>query len=245
MADAYFSKRPLVEAIVSTGRDFISRLRDDSVLMCKYTGAPTGKKRALKKYDGHVDKNQFDPNRFSLDFSNEEITVYSLFVYSKGFKRDIKLAIAIFYKEGKETARKLYFSTDLNLAGENIVRYYQSRFKIEFLYRDAKQFTGLNDCQARSENKLDFHFNAALTAVNLAKQDWFATKGRENKPFSMTDYITLCNNTLMIERFMTVFAINPNTIRNQKSCQRTTGIWQNCFLEFTEVLLVAMQQNTP
>lgn len=28
---------------------------------------------------------------------------------------------------------------------------------------DAKQFTGLNTCQERSENKLDFHFNAALT----------------------------------------------------------------------------------
>ena len=126
------------------------------------------------------------------------------------------MAIAIFYKEGKETARKLYFSTDLNLAGEKIVRYYQSRFQIEFLYRDAKQFTGLNDCQARSENKLDFHFNAALTAVNLAKQDWLATKGNEDKPFSMADYKTLCNNTLMLERFMTVFAINPNTTKNQK-----------------------------
>ena len=163
-----------------------------------------------------MDKNQFDPNRFSLDLSNEEIRVYSLVVYSKAFKRDIKLAIAIFYKEGKETARKLYFSTDLNLAGEKIVRYYQSRFQIEFLYRDAKQFTGLNDCQARSENKLDFHFNAALTAVNLAKQDWLATKGNEDKPFSMADYKTLCNNTLMLERFMTVFAINPNTTKNQK-----------------------------
>jgi hypothetical protein len=216
VADAYFSKRPFVEAVVSTGMHFISRLRDDSVLKYKFIGTPTGKKGAPKKYDGYVDKNQFDPNRFSLDLSNEEITVYSLVVYSKAFKRDIKLAIAIFYKEGKETARKLFFSTDLNLAGEKIVRYYQSRFQIEFLYRDAKQFTGLNDCQARSENKLDFHFNAALTAVNLAKQDWFATKGNEDKPFSMADYKTLCNNTLMLERFMTVFAINPNTKKNQK-----------------------------
>ena len=111
VADAYFSKQPFVEAVVSTGMHFISRLRDDSILMYKYTGAPTGKKGAPKKYDGHVDKNQFDPNRFSLDLSNEEITVYS---------------------------------------------------------------------------------------------------------FSMADYKTLCNNTLMLERFMTVFAINPNTPKNQK-----------------------------
>jgi len=85
----------------------------------------------------------------------------------------------------------------LKQAGEKIVRYYQARFQIEFLYRDAKQFTGLNNCQARSKNKLDFHFNAALTAVNLAKQDWFATKGKEDKPFSMSDYKTMYIYTLL------------------------------------------------
>ena len=215
VADAYFSKRPFVEAVLSTGMEIISRLRDDSVLYYKYTGPPTGKKGAPKKYDGCVDMYQFNPNRFSLDLSNEDITIYSLVVYSSAFKRYIKLAMAIFYKDGKETARKLFFSTDLNQAGEKIVSYYQSRFQIEFLYRDAKQFTGLNHCQARSENKLDFHFNAALTAINLAKHDWYKNKGQKGNAFSMANYKTLCNNTLMIERFMTVFAINPNTAKNQ------------------------------
>lgn len=216
VADAYFSKRPFVKAVLSTGLEFISRLRDDSVLKYKFTGERTGKKGAPKKFDGLVDAYNFNPNRFSLDLSNEEITIYSLFVYSKAFKMDIKLAIAIFYKDGTETARKLFFSTDLKQDGEKIVRYYQARFQIEFLYRDAKQFTGLNNCQARSKNKLDFHFNAALTAVNLAKKDWLETKGKVDKPFSMSDYKTLYNNTLMLERFMCMFAINPNTPKNQK-----------------------------
>src|ERR1035437_6869433 len=216
VADAYFSKKPMVTAVKSSGLEFISRLRDDSVLKYKFTGERTGKQGAPKKFDGKVDVFNFNPNHFSLDLSNEEITIYSLVVYSKAFKIDIKLAIAIFYKEGVEMARKLYFSTDLKLAGEKIVRYYQARFQIEFLYRDAKQFTGLTNCQARSKNKLDFHFNATLTAVNLVKQDWFATKGKGHKTFSMSDYKTMYNNTLMLDRFMCMFAINPNTPKNQK-----------------------------
>lgn len=84
----------------------------------------------------------------------------------------------------------MYFSTDLKQTGEKIVTYYLSRFQIEFLYRDAKQHTGLTSYRARSKNKLDFHFNAALTAVNLAKHDWLSTKGKEDKPFSMSDYKT-------------------------------------------------------
>ncbi len=161
----------------------------------KHTGVPTGQKGAPRKYDGLVDINNFNPNHFSLDLSNEEITIYSLVVYSQAFKMDIKLAIAIFYKDGNETARKLFFSTDLKLADEKIVRYYQARFQIEFLYRDAKQFTGLTDCQARSKNKLDFHFNAALTAKNLAKQDGYLTKVQETK-LSQCQTIKYCTTTL-------------------------------------------------
>jgi len=216
VADAYFSKKPFVDAILSSGLQFISRLRDDSVLRYRYMGERTGKKGAPKKFKGKVDVKNLDTTCFSLDLSTGDIKIYSAVVYSKAFKRDIKLAVAVFIKDEKEVARKLYFSTDLNQGGEKIVRYYRSRFQIEFLYRDAKQFTGLTSCQARSENKLNFHFNAALTAVNLAKQDWLSNKTGTYKPFSMADYKTIYNNTLMLDRFMCVFAINPNTAKNRK-----------------------------
>jgi hypothetical protein len=216
VADAYFSKKPVVDPILSAGLHFISRLRDDSVLMYKYHGQKTGKKGRPKEFNGKVDVKNIDANYFSLELCTGEIKIYSAVVYSRAFKRDIKLAVAIFFKDGKEVARKLYFSTDLEQGGEKIVRYYRSRFQIEFLYRDAKQFTGLASCQARGENKLDFHFNAALTAVNLAKQDWLSNNNDNPKPFSMADYKTLYNNTLMLERFMCMFAINPNTAKNQK-----------------------------
>jgi len=216
IADAYFSKKPFVDIILLVGLHFISRLRDDSVLKYKYYGEKTGKQGRPKQFEGKVDVKNLDTNYFSLDLSTEEIKIYSAVVYSKAFKRDIKLAVAIFYKDGKEIARKLYFSTDLEQEGEKIVRYYRSRFQIEFLYRDAKQFTGLTTCQARSENKLDFHFNATLTAVNLAKYDWLSNSNGTKKPFSMADYKTLCNNTMMLERFMCMFAIDPNTAKNQK-----------------------------
>jgi len=216
VADAYFSKKPVVDTILSSGLHFISRLRDDSVLMYKYLGEATGKKGAPKKFNGRLDVKNPDMKYFTEDLCTEDIAIYSAQIYSKALKRDIKLAIAVFFKDGKVVARKLYFSTDLKQSGEKIVKYYRSRFQIEFLYRDAKQFTGLTTCQARSENKLDFHFNAALTAVNLAKHDWLNNNKEDTKPFSMCNYKTLYNNTLMLERFMCVFAINPNTPKNQK-----------------------------
>ena len=157
-----------------------------------------------------------DIDYFSLDYNTDEIKIYSAVVYSNAFKRNIKLAITIFYKDNKEIARKLYFSTDLMQSGENIVKCYRSRYQIEFLYRDAKQNTGLTNCQARSEHKLDFHFNSSLTAVNIAKHDWLRNKQNERNPFSMANYKTLYNNMLLIEKFISMFGINPNLIKNQK-----------------------------
>lgn len=216
VADAYFSKKPFVDKVLTAELHFISRLRDDSVLMYKYYGDPTGKKGRPKKFEGRVNITNPDTNYFDKEICNQDLTIYSAVVYSKAFKREVKLAMAVFFKDGQEVARKLYFSTDTQQDGKQIVQYYRSRFQIEFLYRDAKQHTGLTDCQARSENKLDFHFNASLTAVNLAKYDWVSSMPTDKTPFSMANYKTFFNNTLMLDRFICRFAINPNSAKNQK-----------------------------
>jgi len=219
VADAYFSKAPFVASVLASDMHLISRLRDDNVLYYKYKGGVTWKKGCPKKYDGRVVAKQLKMDYFLMEHVSPELQISSARVYCKAFKRDINLAVAVFLKDGAETKRKLYFSTDLKQKGNEIVRSYRSRFQIEFLYRDAKQHTGLNNAQARSENKLDFHFNASLTAVNLAKNNWIEDKGEKHEPFLMANYKTLYNNTLMIELFIRKFAVNLNTAKNKKIIQ--------------------------
>ena len=55
----------------------------------------------------------------------------------------------------KTTRYVLLAFTDVELDARLITQYYQLRFQIEFISRDAKKFMGLNDCQTRDENKLD------------------------------------------------------------------------------------------
>jgi len=98
--------------------------------------------------------------------------------------------------------------------------YYTSRFQIEFLYRDAKQHTGLNDSQARSENKLHFHFNAALTVINIAKmQHRLSLPKHERGAFSMSDIKTMNNNMLQLNRFFVKFGINPHSAKNKRKAR--------------------------
>jgi hypothetical protein len=216
VADSYFAKSEVVQTVLSLGMQFISRLRDDAVLFYLNREPKTGKRGAPKKYAGRVNPAEPDMNYFTLCYNTKELKVYNAIAYCKAFGRKINLSITVFYKNGKEVTRKLYFSTDLKMDGMKIVSYYRSRFQIEFLYRDAKQHCGLEDCQARSKNKLNFHFNAALTAVNLAKIHWLDTRKSNTVAFSMADYKTLCNNKMLLDRFIDVFAINPNTVKNQQ-----------------------------
>ena len=84
-------------------------------------------------------------------------------------------------------------------------------------YRDAKQYTGLNHCQGRSKQKLDFHWNAALTTVNLAMVLHQCDESPDKGNFSMANFKTRCHNTLLLERLIDVCGINPNSAVNQKN----------------------------
>jgi hypothetical protein len=216
VADSYFAKSDVVKTVISLGMHFISRLRDDAALYFLNHEPKTGKRGRPKKYAGRVIPTDPDLNFFTLCLDTAELKIYNALVFSKTMDREINLSIAVFYKKGKDIARKLYFSTDLKMNGIKLVSYYRSRFQIEFLYRDAKQHCGLEDCQARSKNKLNFHFNAALTAVNLAKIQWLNTRSSKNEAFSMANIKTLCHNKLLLDRFICMFAINPNTEKNKQ-----------------------------
>ena len=220
VADAWFAKRTFVEKIVNDDMHLISRLRDDANLRYLHQGEPTGRPGRPKKYDGKIDNNNIDLRHFKLVSKDEQAVIHSAIVYSISLKRSIKVVHALYCNEKGKQIYKLYFSTDINMEASEILKFYQSRFQIEFLYRDGKQHTGLNDCQARSKNKLDFHFNASLTTINIAKiTHWLSIPKEYRKSFSMTDIKTINNNALQLNLFFDKFGINPNLPKNQKKAR--------------------------
>jgi IS4 transposase len=107
----------------------------------------------------------------------------------------------------------ILFSTDINLSPEQIIEYYQARFQIEFVFRDAKQFTGLSDCQSPHPQRLDFHFKACLTSLNLAKyQAYNCHLSSQPFVFSMASYKRLQLNRHLLSTFINKLDLDPNLI---------------------------------
>ena len=93
---------------------------------------------------------------------------------------------------------------------------YRRQFEKEFDFMDAKQFAGLENAQARSENKLYFHFNTALTMVNVLRVMQLSNPDTMEVPFLMKTHKTLFHNVLLLSRFICLFAINPDSIKNHQ-----------------------------
>ena len=70
----------------------------------------------------------------------------------------------------------LLFSTHLALGALAIVKYYKARFQIEFVIRDAKQYTGLMDSQSRNSKAINSHLNISLMALNTLKIEGVLSK---------------------------------------------------------------------
>ena len=89
---------------------------------------------------------------------------------------------------------------------------------IEFLFRDSKQFTGLSDCQARAEAALDFHFNAALATLNLARTAQLLEQtGELPQVFSMASWKQRQFNERLLDVFIEKLALEPSWVKKHPS----------------------------
>lgn len=214
VADAYFSKKPFVSKLCDNGFEIVCRLRNDASLQYQYKGEKTKGRGRPRKFDGKIDFSNLEKKHFTVIEQNQQNRIYRAKVHSKSLGRLINLVI-VYTRRKEKWTHKLYFSTDLELDAKLLLEYYRTRFQIEFTYRDSKQFTGLNDCQARSENKLHFHFNTSLTTLNLAKiTHWLSIPKKDRKAFSMSSIKTMYHNELLLKRFFSVFGISPYMKKN-------------------------------
>lgn len=216
-ADGFYSKYKWVNGVVSLGYHSIGKLRTDANLKFLYDGPYPGRGRP-QRYDGKV--NLTDPTRFEcVKLLDDGLKLYTAVVWSVSLNRKVRLA----YLQKKQDGCFSYvvlFSTDIDIDPEGIYRCYKARFQIEFIFRDARQYTGLADCQARCAQAIDTHVNASLLALNLAKA---ALKDphpeRKELSFSIASFKRLALNQHLLDIFIEMFELDPTLIKSHENYQ--------------------------
>ena len=207
VADSAFSKRPFIEKVMKMGFHVVSRLRHDAALSYIWGGEPTGKPGRPRVKGDKIDVRDIDISKVNeLDLGETEGKSYALKAWCKSLHRVVSLVI----HELPNGSRRLYFCTDESMDGRDVVEYYTTRFQEEFRFRDAKQFLGLTDCQARDKRKLVFAFNSSFTALNVAKimcKELGTSIGRLKAKMI---------NAYYAQRIIDVFEKSPNTPLNKE-----------------------------
>lgn len=211
LTDGYYTKKKFTEGVRELDLHQIGKLRHDAHLRHLYRG-PQKPRGRPKQYDGKVKFHDLDRLEFVQE--TEGIRTYTAVVNAVRLKRNLRI-VYLLKQEGDKLYTALLFSTDPDLGALDIYRFYKARFQIEFLFRDAKQFTGLSDCQARCKEALDFHFNAAMTALNLIKLE-----DRQLAPDSVRRAISILSwkirkfNEHLLKRFSDMLGLDFNSIKS-------------------------------
>jgi len=186
--DGHFGNYPSAWMVLQTGLQFISKLRSDAALYEPFIGKYCGR-GARPKYGDKVDVRQMKKKYLKSDTQEDGMRtqIYQASLLNKGFAFSINVVIIL--KTNLSThkqAHVILFSTDLKLPYEKLFDYYTLRFQIEFNFRDAKQYWGLDDFMNIKKEAVTNAANLSFFMVNFSSV--LLQRYRENNPeFSVLD----------------------------------------------------------
>jgi putative transposase len=149
----------------------ISKLYSNAALYFP-NAEPYSGRGAPKKYGKKVDYKALPQENLKSETVEDGIVtrIYQMQMRHKSFADLLNVVILVKtnLKTGK-TAHVVLFSSDLELSWEQMVEYYSLRFQIEFNFRDAKQYWGLEDWMNVKEKPLQNSANLSMLMINLSK----------------------------------------------------------------------------
>jgi len=169
--DGAFGNNNALQMVRQCSLHLISKLRSDAALYFPYQGEQK-KRGANKKYGAKLDYDHI-PDKYLKEttlLDGIQTKIYQMTMWHKLIPD--KLNIVIIVKTNLKTqkvAHVVLFSSDLTLAFDKLIDYYRLRFQIEFNFRDAKQFWGLEDFMNVNQLPVYNAANLAMFMVNISK----------------------------------------------------------------------------
>jgi putative transposase len=207
------------------GLDLISKLKKNSKLYFPYEAAYSGK-GAHKKYGEQINYNKI-PAKFLKKSTREksiQTDIYQMTMLHKLFSQ--RLNIVIIVKENLKTKTRdfvILFSSDLDLDYEKLIDYYRLRFQIEFNFRDAKQYWGLEDFMNIKETPITNAVNLAFFMVNLS-HILINYVRPQNAEFSVLDLKAHFRGIKYVDEVLKLFPKKPDPILIQQIFKEITRI---------------------
>jgi len=168
--DGHFGNYPSAWLVVQTGLHLISKLRHDAALYEPFAGKYAGR-GPRPKYGDKVAVRQMKKKYLKSDTVENgfRTQMYQATLLNKEFAFPLNVVVILKTNLVTQTqAHVILFTTDVELAYEKVVDFYSLRFQIEFNFRDAKQYWGLEDFMNVKEVAVTNAAHLAFFLVNFS-----------------------------------------------------------------------------
>ena len=186
--DGHFGNYPSAWMVLQTGLQLVSKLRFDAALYEPFAGKYRGR-GPHPKYGDKVDVRKMKKKYLKADDTEAGIRtqIYQAATLNHEFASPLNVVVILKTNlSSKKQAHVILFSTDLELSYQKLYDYYALRFQIEFNFRDAKQYWGLDDFMNMKQTAVTNAANLSFFMVNFSSV--LLRQYRKNNPeFSVLD----------------------------------------------------------
>jgi len=168
--DGHFGHKAALQMARQCDLHLISKLRYDAKLYFPYAGPYCGR-GPHRQYGDKLNLKDI-PTQYLKQMSRQgdiETRIYQMSLLHHEFAQRLNVVVILkTHLKTQAQAHVVVFSSDLALPFDLLMDYYQLRFQIEFNFRDAKQFWGLEDFMNTTPTAVTNAANLALFMVNVA-----------------------------------------------------------------------------
>jgi putative transposase len=169
--DGHFGNAFATSMVRQMGLHIVSKMPHNAELY----QMPTPQEKAAHprlKYGARLDYKQL-PEKLRVSSTTEAgycTQVYQVTCLHKHFAELINVVIIVrTHLESQRVGHVVLFSSDVSLEAVTLIDYYSLRFQIEFTFRDAKQYFGLEDFMGVKEVSIQNAVGLSFFMVNLSR----------------------------------------------------------------------------
>jgi DDE superfamily endonuclease len=223
--DGHFGNAATLQMARACQLHLISKLRSDSALYLPYDGPYAG--RGPRRIYGDKLTPLSIPHRYlcqSRVDKDIESCIYQVQARHKTFAQPLNVVCIV--KTNLKThsqAHVLLFSSDLTLPFDKLIDYYCLRFQLEFNFRDAKQYWGLEDFMTTHPTRVTNAANLALFMVNLVERV-LRDKRHLQPEMSVLDLKAQCRGAKYVEETIKLLPERPEPVLLEQIVTKVIGI---------------------
>jgi putative transposase len=169
--DGAFGNNCALQTVRHCSLHLISKLRCDAALYFPFQG-PQKKFGPRRKYGDKLNYACIPDQHLKASSLEQGIQtrIYQMVMWHKLFADPLNVVIILKTNlKSQAQAHVVLFSSDLDLAYDQLIDFYRLRFQIEFNFRDAKQFWGLEDFMNVNPIPVYNGANLAMFMVNVSQ----------------------------------------------------------------------------